>query len=350
MEQPSLEAIRYLFIDDGFFWNPQSVLSLQDLQHPQDDALYLHNQEGNPTPDAAIPFSTYDGMALKNIFHDTLGIDVYLLSSQNNFSQIIESRMRVLGMAGYCPNLGDRLDFLKKFCQTHDCDYTNILYFGDDEAVLKQATKGLQVVTHSPAPFSFQGSHILRQFANQYCMDLPAITQLLAILRQGEEFSLSTSDTTPTLILDIDGTCTDACMIFATDGSRWKRFSRRDIDSITQWNRTGKRVFFVTGENGLIPYRLAEITETPENHVFTDAGNRKKSIVTSLCQQYGIHPQSITYIGDDINDFGVMEFLSHHRGRISCPNTAMPIIKNLPNVHVLRSSGGNGAIAELIGA
>ncbi|UPA28593.1 MAG: hypothetical protein LW808_000795 [Verrucomicrobiota bacterium] len=358
LPEVSLKEVRYLLVDDGIFWDPQRILSGNDLKNPGGDAIYLHNQNQDPSPESAIPFSTYDGMALKNIFHEALGMEVYVLSSENRFSEIIESRMKVLNIAGYFPNLGNRMRFLEQFRQKNDCNFQNLLYFGNDEAILETARndEGPIVVTERPVMtpstqyFSLKRPHMLRQFANRYTMELPQIVQLLEVLRQ--ETTTPTislhKNSKSTLILDIDGTCTDAAMIFATDGSRWKRFSKRDIAAIKHWNQAGNHVFFVTGENGLIPYRLAALTETPESHVFTDAGNRKRSIVTSLCQEYGVNLGDIAYVGDDINDFGVMEFLVQHHGWIACPSTAMPIIQTVPSVHILQSTGGNGAIAEAV--
>ena len=48
------------------------------------------------------------------------------------------------------------------------------------------------------------------------------------------------------LILDIDGTFTDARMIVAENGSNWRRTSHGDIEAVRKWNRSGKMTLFLT--------------------------------------------------------------------------------------------------------
>jgi YrbI family 3-deoxy-D-manno-octulosonate 8-phosphate phosphatase len=150
------------------------------------------------------------------------------------------------------------------------------------------------------------------------------------------------------LVCDIDGTCTDGFKFYGEDGSLWKRFSSLDIQALKTWNRAGNLSFFITGESGPIAKKFAEQCHIPMEHVFGNAGSQKVKILCKICQQHALTFGEIAYIGDDMNDLGIIEFLIQENGVAACPANAMPLIQEIPHISKLQAAGGQGSVAEWI--
>jgi 3-deoxy-D-manno-octulosonate 8-phosphate phosphatase KdsC-like HAD superfamily phosphatase len=56
----------------------------------------------------------------------------------------------------------------------------------------------------------------------------------------------------------------------------------------------------------------------------------------------------VAYIGDELNDVGILEQIIEENGIGACPKNALPDVRNLPGIHRLESEGGDGAIAEFV--
>lgn len=397
--------IKYLIIDDGILWRPEDVLTLpskpsfsldsyaeegKNSTSKQEDAVYFCGNELPQKPVSTIAFSTYDGFALKNIFLGVLGIPSILISEKNEFPSIIQKRCGVLKIQDYVPNLTDKCTWICNFCKQRNCSPGELLYFGNDLNLTQNfsfATTVSPLLKPDPDKhiLSFKPPHVIRQFANQFTEYLPEVqsyysqtlhlkndsfigasfgnnsqnisqndaldsssTGFPLIKQQSPSFQKQSLRETRILVCDIDGTCTDGRMIVDENSCHWKRISLRDQQAILNWNLQNHQTFFITGEEGTIPSQLAQATETPSDHLFLKAGDQKAKILQGLCQCFHFNPQEMTYIGDDMNDLGVMKWLVSQDGQIACPSSAMPQIKAIPGVYVLQTPGGFGAVHELI--
>ena len=350
--------IRYVFIDEELFL--KSILSHADLFPEQtSDTVYIYDAD-HSDPQMAIEFSTYDGFALKNILHEVLNLPVHIISHHDRYSDIIEQRIKVLKCAQFHPNIQNKAEFFIHFCKEQHCNLNELLYFGNDLDILT-AFVGAQepnIVTTKQDLLPeilekdnisiAQQPHAIRKWVDEHTQNSPEVCAYYNETRKFDNLEIiaTTSHVGPALFLDIDGTCTDGSMIFADDGVLWKRFSKRDIQAIKQWNELENLVFFVTGAKDSIPLKFAELTHTPTDRVLLKSGSKKLQNVLEVCAQYGIQYRDITYVGDDCNDIGIMEFLLKNGGNIACPSSAIAAIKSI--AHSTRNKSSDGAIAEII--
>lgn len=70
----------------------------------------------------------------------------------------------------------------------------------------------------------------------------------------------------------------------------------------------------------------------------------KLKAVQQICMDLGISKEQVAYIGDDINCKELLEYV----GLAACPNDAVDIIKKIPNINIMQSKGGEGAVREFV--
>ena len=61
-------------------------------------------------------------------------------------------------------------------------------------------------------------------------------------------------------------------------------------------------------------------------------------------KELNISLDEVAYIGDDINDFELLNAVKFK----ACPNDAVKKIKNINGIKILENKGGNGAVREFI--
>ena len=63
-----------------------------------------------------------------------------------------------------------------------------------------------------------------------------------------------------------------------------------------------------------------------------------------ILKELNISLDEVAYIGDDINDFELLNAVKFK----ACPNDAVKKIKNINGIKILENKGGNGAVREFI--
>lgn len=143
-------------------------------------------------------------------------------------------------------------------------------------------------------------------------------------------------------LTDVDGTLTDGGMYYTAQGDIMKRFYVRDGMGMKILQQTGVKIGIVTSE-------VTPIVEARAKKLGVDylcQGVRfggKVEAVTQICNKMGITMQEVAYIGDDVNDIELL----HHVGFAACPADACEEVLALPDIHVMRHTGGHGAVREL---
>lgn len=69
----------------------------------------------------------------------------------------------------------------------------------------------------------------------------------------------------------------------------------------------------------------------------------KVNAINGLCEKYKILPENVCYIGDDINDIGILQVVGYG----CCPNDAMPKVKEVVK-YVSPVNGGEGVIRDVV--
>ena len=141
------------------------------------------------------------------------------------------------------------------------------------------------------------------------------------------------------LITDCDGVMTDGGMYYSELGDEGKKFNTRDGMAVQLLHKHGIRFGIITGENVDIVRRRAEKLHVDECHI----GVPDKTVaLDAICAKYGLTDQEIAYIGDDLNDIGVLQ-------RVGLPCSVADGIQAAKSaaLYVTRAKGGQGAVREV---
>ena len=138
---------------------------------------------------------------------------------------------------------------------------------------------------------------------------------------------------------DVDGVLTDGGMYYTENGDEFKKFSCYDGMGMKLLQKKGFKVGILTSEDRLINRNRAE--KLSLDYDFHGIEN-KFQFIKDFCEKENVKMSEIAYVGDDINCF---ELLSNV-GIAACPKNAINIIKSIPNIILLKSSGGEGAFRE----
>lgn len=142
------------------------------------------------------------------------------------------------------------------------------------------------------------------------------------------------------IVTDIDGVWTDGGMFYDQTGNEWKKFNTSDSAGVL-WARINKiPVAIITGENTEIVRRRAEKLRI--EHVHLGISN-KVAVLDGIISELGISWNDVAYIGDDVNDYLVLE----KAGFSACPMNAPDYIKAIVN-EVIPVRGGDGAFRAFV--
>lgn len=142
------------------------------------------------------------------------------------------------------------------------------------------------------------------------------------------------------IVLDVDGTLTDGKLYMDDGNNSWKAFNVKDGFAIVQWINFGGIVAIITGKTSNIVARRRE--ELGIQELSQGIGN-KISELNKILEKYKLNLNEVAYIGDDINDLGVMRKV----GFSACPNDAVEEVKKISN-YISKFKGGDGAVREII--
>ncbi|MBX2966888.1 MAG: HAD hydrolase family protein [Cyclobacteriaceae bacterium] len=139
-------------------------------------------------------------------------------------------------------------------------------------------------------------------------------------------------------LTDVDGVLTDAGMYYSETGDELKKFNTRNGKAFELLRNVGIKTGIITAQNTKIVERRARKIKSD----YLYQGVKDKVIVLrDLIKTSGISPSEIAYIGDDLNDLGIIGLV----GLSACPSDAVREVKEKVNI-VLKSTGGEGAVRE----
>lgn len=142
------------------------------------------------------------------------------------------------------------------------------------------------------------------------------------------------------LLTDCDGCLTDGGMYYSEKGDELKKFNTRDGMGFGLLRKQGVITGIITSESVDLNRRRAEKLKLD----ILEAGCKDKAAtIKKLCEQYGIVPENVCYIGDDINDIEAIKMV----GFGCCPADAMPDVKAVAD-YVTVVKGGEGVIREVV--
>jgi len=141
------------------------------------------------------------------------------------------------------------------------------------------------------------------------------------------------------VLTDVDGVLTDAGMYYSENGDELKKFNTRDASGLRLLQEKGIRIGIITSEQTALVDRRAKKMGVD----FLVQGARDKAVeLDKLLQKTGLKAEQVAYIGDDVNDLGILSAV----GLAVTPADAQPATRPLAHF-VCRHRGGKGAVREL---
>lgn len=142
------------------------------------------------------------------------------------------------------------------------------------------------------------------------------------------------------ILSDVDGVLTDGSLWFDNEGIESKRFHIRDGQGIKLWRRAGGKFGLITGRTShIVHVRAAELGID----IVRQGTERKLAAVKEIIAQFGLQPEQVCYLGDDLPDLAAIKFVglgvTVADGCLEARESAKYVTK-LP--------GGHGAVRETV--
>lgn len=142
------------------------------------------------------------------------------------------------------------------------------------------------------------------------------------------------------LVIDVDGTMTDAGIYYDEHGNEMKKFCTRDAAGFFSAHYAGIQTMVLTGrESKAVIQRMQELKA---DFICQNVKDKKKYLQNYMYEK-SIAKEQVGYIGDDLNDIAAMQLA----GFIGCPADACPEIKDIAH-YISPISGGQGAVRDII--
>ncbi len=141
------------------------------------------------------------------------------------------------------------------------------------------------------------------------------------------------------IFFDVDGVLTDGRIIYDETGKEIKNFNVKDGYIISHLKKAGILVGIITGRDSkVVSNRAAELKLDFCHQGIVD----KYSVFEKLIAFHKLKKKHVAYIGDDINDLGVL----HACGLSACPADALDYVKSEVDI-ITSSKGGEGVVREI---
>lgn len=141
------------------------------------------------------------------------------------------------------------------------------------------------------------------------------------------------------ILTDVDGVLTDTGIYYGPQGESLKRYSVRDGMGIERLRKyAGIETIIITGENSATVKSRAEKLKMQEFYLGV---KDKTEVLEIIKKKNGYGNEEIAYIGDDSNDYDVMQ----HCGFTATPADGMSFIKEIAD-YVCDTKAGFGAFRE----
>jgi YrbI family 3-deoxy-D-manno-octulosonate 8-phosphate phosphatase len=141
------------------------------------------------------------------------------------------------------------------------------------------------------------------------------------------------------VISDVDGVLTDGGMYYTNEGEYMKKFHTRDGMAVELLLKHGIKTIIMTKEKSNIVRTRAKKIKAVRSYLNV---LDKKAKLDDICAEFNVNPIEIAYIGDDMNDLGIMIKV----GLSATPSDGIGEIKNVAD-YICHSKGGEGVLREI---
>lgn len=141
------------------------------------------------------------------------------------------------------------------------------------------------------------------------------------------------------VLTDVDGVLTDGGMYYSSKGDVMKKFHVRDGMGVTLLRKNKISTIIVTKEKNPIIRQWAKKMKIKKVY---EGILQKEVIINEIYKTFNITPQELAYIGDDVNDIGLIKKV----GFSAAPKDGIGQIKKIVD-YICKSKGGEGVLREI---
>lgn len=142
------------------------------------------------------------------------------------------------------------------------------------------------------------------------------------------------------LIIDVDGTLTDAGIYYDENGNELKKFSTKDAAGFFAAHQVGMKIMILTGRECAATTR--RMTEMKVEYLIQNCKD-KIQYLKEFMKTNEISSDEMGYLGDDLNDLPGMALC----GFVGCPADACAEVKEKAD-YISDIKGGYGAVRDII--
>ena len=140
-------------------------------------------------------------------------------------------------------------------------------------------------------------------------------------------------------VFDFDGVMTNNLVHLDQNGREWVSCSRADGLAFDVLRKLKKPAFILSTEKNSVVTARANKLRIPA----IQGVSNKVDGIKELSVRERLNIQNILYVGNDLNDYHVMQLC----GFTACPSDSHETIKSISNIE-LRAKGGDGVVRELL--
>jgi YrbI family 3-deoxy-D-manno-octulosonate 8-phosphate phosphatase len=152
--------------------------------------------------------------------------------------------------------------------------------------------------------------------------------------------ALPTAEDIDAVVLDFDGTQTDDRVLIDADGREFVSVHRGDGLGIAALRRSGLTMLILSSEKNPVVAARARKLQIPVLHGI----DRKDLALKQWCEEQGIAPERVLYVGNDVNDLACFALV----GWPVAVGSAHDVVRGAARA-VTTVPGGEGAIREIAG-
>ncbi|MFK4067308.1 cytidylyltransferase domain-containing protein [Streptomyces sp. NPDC029674] len=165
-----------------------------------------------------------------------------------------------------------------------------------------------------------------------------ALAPLFDAARPGDEAALPTAADIDAVVLDFDGTQTDDRVLIDSEGREFVSVHRGDGLGIAALRRSGLHMLILSTEQNPVVAARARKLKLPVLHGI----DRKDLALKQWCEEQGIAPERVLYVGNDVNDLPCFALVGWPVAVASAHDVVRGAARAVTTV-----PGGEGAIREI---
>ncbi|MGC9535457.1 cytidylyltransferase domain-containing protein [Streptomyces sp. UG1] len=168
--------------------------------------------------------------------------------------------------------------------------------------------------------------------------DLARARALAPLFDADRPGALPTTDDVDAVVLDFDGTQTDDRVLIDADGKEFVSVHRGDGLGIAALRKSGLKMLILSTEQNPVVAARARKLKIPVLHGI----DRKDLALKQWCEEQGIAPERVLYVGNDVNDLPCFALV----GWPVAVASAHDVVRGAARA-VTATPGGDGAIREI---